>query len=716
MMRLLLVVALVVASACEAVAEEHFRWDLLGTEESREWQMDGVPDAGAYSVRMRLALASKGNKHGSRIEFTVDGVRIVSDGGGINAFDADGKRSLGADLRNRRYHDFVFVVDQGMLHITFDGDERKPLKANGPRGFKLVSHKSTVDVAWAEVSAGDMSGIWTCRNLIQNGGFETLANGYPFSWTTGRFGFGTFEDISNAAATRMRYRIDSEDAFEGTNAMRLAVGENEKSFPLWECWRARLNDEDYVLSVYVKALKPGTHVRLMAGEGDRTFASRTFGITNVWTRLTLPFHYEKGSQFRGGFALEGPGEALFDAAQLERGHEPTQFVTCPCKCEEVPPTPPQVMDTYYSEGPFVPAATNLPMRFTFLDPVRNSAHYGEEEYFPYGFNTESPYMGRDSFVRTLDLFATSGFNYIKFPVIGRTLEPGVLKEMLDAAWDRGIRVMLGLQSGADFRQSPDAVAAVTSVKGHPALMAVSIIDEGSIKSVTPEVRQERADEIRRALDGRIPVFMNECDLGVVIRESFSAADIASVDVYEVGFGEISSLYYVLKQFHDQVPERMKMFYPMSSGGITSDWPRDATREEVLAQAYIGYVLEMFGIVWWQGVPLSQESFDAVVQAKRERDIIDPSGFLNGTRAVVRCASRNDAVKFTARRHGKVVTVIAVNIENRRNWAAWEFPMGLKGTVRARIGDVSGVQIKDGLFLVDSFGPLERRVFEVDVER
>ena len=116
--------------------------------------------------------------------------------------------------------------------------------------------------------------------------------------------------------------------------------------------------------------------------------------------------------------------------------------------------------------------------------------------------------------------------------------------------------------------------------------------------------------------------------------------------------------------------------------------------------------------WWQGVPLTQPALDAVLQAKRERDLVDPSAFLDGDPADVRCESRNDAVKFAARRLTNGVTrVIAVNIENRPNAAKWTLPSAPKAA-KALVG--KGPDKVVGPTIEDAFGPLERRVYDISL--
>ena len=203
--------------------------------------------------------------------------------------------------------------------------------------------------------------------------------------------------------------------------------------------------------------------------------------------------------------------------------------------------------------------------------------------------------------------------------------------------------------------------------------------------------------------------VNEYDLGVISHADYSAADVASGDFYVVGLQEISAQYYILKQLRDENPDCVVGYYPMCTGHF-SIWGRDATPAEIIAQTYNGYVLEVFNVLWWQATPLSEVACEAVVQGKRERDLIDPSAFLDGTPVDVKCVSRNDAVKFTARRMKNGVTrIIALNIENRANDAEWTLP-GAPTEVKALIG--KGPDRVADTSIHDTVGPLERRVYDV----
>lgn len=289
-------------------------------------------------------------------------------------------------------------------------------------------------------------------------------------------------------------------------------------------------------------------------------------------------------------------------------------------------------------------------------------------------------------------------------------DPELLRRALEEAGKRGLYVELGIGFGVQSGKfKEDDLKVVKAVAHMPNVLFVNVFDE-MYAVLPPEKRREPMEFLRRELGPDVPVKFNEFDLGVINNMDWSLADIASGDFYVVGQQEISAQHYILKQFRDQHPDQLKTFYPFAAGHFTNCWLRDATSDEVLAQAYNGYILGLFNVIWFAAIPLTEPTQDAVVQAKRERDLIDPSAFLDGTPVDIRCESHYDAVKFTVRRLKNGVTrLIALNIENRPNAAKWTLPSAPK-SAKALIGKgpdkVAGSTIEDG------FGPLERRVYDL----
>lgn len=721
MKRLLAVFLLAGLAGCAGVVSEQgakpsgsgFRWELNGTGQTKTFVPEGIPSEGAYTVRFRAALMNAAN--GGRIVVEADGVCFRCTGDGFTLDNAGENhvipgqlddRNFDFSLRNRCYHDFLFVCLPDRIVLFGDGKEKRPvLKAkDAPHGFSFASVGADVDVTGFEAAAGDLRGTWSSRNMAINGGFEELNGGFPPYWTTYNFGFGSSDEIADLDGVRARYRIDDTVAWEGRNSMLL----DGTWVPFWECFMTRPKDEDYVFSAYVRTDCPGTKLELMADCWYNTFATKVVTVGSAdWTRFELPFH-SKFNSFRCGVRLQGgKGRAWIDGAQVEKGSKATDYVVHPCPCNDVPPNPPKVMDHYYATLKGARQPSGKPPRMARVDPKRNSFRFGDREYFMYGFTGFAPDT-RPVTKRALDQLQKWGMN-MHLAHGNLPKDPAKLRAALDECEKRGIKTSFAIRYDKKSGKLDTAgLAAVEAVADHPALLSIDLFDE-CYGQVTQEKRLAIADEVRRHTGNRIPISFNEFDLGVISHMDFSAADIASGDFYVPGLQEISAQYYILKQLRDDNPDQVVAYYPMAAGHF-STWPRDATSEETVAQAYIGYVLEVFNIKWWQAVPTTEAALEGIIRAKRERDLIDPSAFLDGEPADVKCESRNDAVKFTARRMRNGMTrVIVVNIENRPNAAKWTLPSAPKSAT-ALVG--KGPDKVVGATIEDEFGPLERRVYDI----
>ena len=708
-----ILLAALAAYAMVADAQDAFRWELKDTGESKTYSVKGVPEKGTYSVRLRAALMDVAK--GGVMKIVADGVALESRGAG---FMLSGSKenlvipgqldevNFDFTLRNRCYREFVFICAEDRLTLFGEGDEKRPILKHpgGLRGFELTCENADLDVKELEFEPRDMTGVWTCRNMLINGGMEELVNGYAPYWTTGGFGFDSPAQISDLKKTRECYHIDSTVAWEGTNSMFLA-----SKTPFYECWRTRPAGRDYVFSIYAKSDKPGSRLILEALEKYRNITNKTVELTSEWKRYEVSFNAGKAKSFRCGVRLSSGGCAWVDAAQVEVGTNATPFVARRTPQREIPPNPPKVMDFYYTDktAPKAPSG-NLP-RMAKVDPKRNSFRFGDKEYFFYGFvglRTEDTPEWR----KAMDLFAAWGMNmtssYMDIP------PPEVFRPLLDESERRGIKTRVYLRCNTkEFKPDEKLLGNLKNLKAvidHPNLLMIDMLDE-TYGRISAEDKRKYLDLVRKETGNKIPLCVNECDYGVINHADYSAADVAMGDFYVIGTQHIGAQYYVLKQLRDENPDSVIGFYPMCTGHFAI-WNRDATPAEIIAQAYNGYVLEVFNICWWYGVPLSEVACNAVAQGKRERDLIDPSAFLDGTPVAVKCASRNDAVKFSARKMKDGITrIIALNIEERANDAEWTLPE-TPAKVKALIG--KDPDCVAGNTIHDKFGPLERRVYDV----
>ena len=613
-------------------------------------------------------------------------------------------------IRNCMFHEFVVVRSPAGIRWWFDGDELKPIAFAGTpqRRFEFEVCNANVEISGFKALTGDHSDEWAPKNCIVNGGFEELHGGFPVAWTTEMFGIARTDALADLGEFRRGFRVDSSDAVEGTNSFRLGVFPGRKSALLAECWRKRLANENYVFSCYLKS-PDGSPVKVVmsALEGYMPCAKFEAVATGKWTRFELPFRTKKADQLR--MAFNAFGEVLVDAVQLERGSKATPYASRKWRNLDRPANLPKVLDGYMPEALPAPVRPSPSPHSPRVDAKRNSYKIGFGEFFPFGFMTEWAWDGIDNYRKSLAGIAKYGFNCIEVPNRGFPKSVDEMRELLDVGEQLGVKTIFYLAYDSKTglpKEGP--LSLLKAVRSHPGFLAVGTLDEvhGRISS---EQRKTCADAIRAELGDSIPIRFNEYDKGILGRADYSACDIASLDQYTSGNHDLSYLYQLLEMLKNDNPNKAIQFYPMATGHFTADWLRDSSPAEILAQAYFGYVQEVFNMTWWTAVPLEEGVLEALAQAKRERDAINPSAFLDGKRIAVRCQSPNDGIKFTARENDGMITIISVNLYGESRKAMWSLPR--KANKAEVLFEGRRVDVANTGF-TDFYAPYERHVYRI----
>lgn len=616
----------------------------------------------------------------------------------------------GQQVRNRFFHDYVLAREGDRFRWWLDGDEMRgtDFPKGAVRGFRLMTNDVGATMANFESVKGAIPGGWVPKNFVINGGFEELQDSYPIGWSTHTFGLGEIADMADMDTARRAFRIDG-GAFEGRRCMRLEKTGGRRSYPLWECWRNRPAETDWTYSVYLRADRPDVKVSLMALEGYESLSATEVMPTAEWRRYVLRFRSKRGVSLRVGLELRSEGVLWADAAQLERGRVMTAFETRRFHDIDMPENPPVVADHYLPQSYKAPDKVKAvpPPVSSRVNPSRNSYRLNGKEFFPFGFCVTGRYTGLADWERLLDVFAGNGLNFVEisneaFPKTGKEL-----RAILDAARKRDIAV--GFYCGYDGKSGAlktNQVELAASVREHPALLQVGLYDE-TWGNFSDKLRADNTAWARRQL-GDVPIKFNEFDAGVVTHFNYSVADVASVDMYYVGRQDVSAMYYLVNMLRQDNPNRVVMYYPMAAGRFTSDWMRDATPDEVEAQAYAGFCQEAFNTIWWIGMPLGPSVVPALARVKRERDVIDPSRFLDGKKAKVSCESPDDRVKFTARTDGKTLTVISFNASPAATEAVWSLPFDGEAKV---LFENRRVKVRNGT-MKDRFAGHGRHVYRI----
>lgn len=612
----------------------------------------------------------------------------------------------GQQVRNRFYHDYVLAREGDAFRWWLDGDEMPgtDFPKGAVRGFRLMTNDVGSTVADFVFVRGAIPSGWVSKNFVVNGGFEELQDGYPIGWSTHTFGLNDLADMADMNAARKRFRIDG-NAFEGRYCMRIERVEGRPALPLWECWRNRPAQTEFTYSVWLKADRPDMKVKLEVG--GLTEAVTT--VSTNWVRRSVRFRSGNGRQLRVGLKLQLPGVVWVDAVQLERGRELTDFEARKFHDIDIPENPPVVADHYLRKDYRAPAKAQAvpPPKSPRVNVKRNSYLHRGKEFFHYGFCIATRYTSQADCERFFDSLAALGCNYVQIPNESFPKTAEQMRGIFDAAAQRGIAICLycgyDAKSGSVVTNYIDLAA---TVKDHPALLQVDLYDEVWGK-FPDELRAANAAWVRSRM-GDVPIKFNEYDAGVVTHFNYSAADVASVDMYYVGRQDVSAMYYLLDILRKDNPNRVISYYPMAAGRYTSDWMRDATPDEIEAQAYAGFCQEIFNVCWWIGMPLGPSVVPAVARVKRERDAIDPSVFLDGEKAAVSCASPDDRVKFTARADGKTLTIISFNASPAATEAVWTLPFDGEAEV---LFENRCVKVEKGV-MKDRFARHGRHVYRI----
>jgi len=247
-----------------------------------------------------------------------------------------------------------------------------------------------------------------------------------------------------------------------------------------------------------------------------------------------------------------------------------------------------------------------------------------------------------------------------------------------------------------------------AVNDHPAFLAIGMLDEAYF-GLTPEQRRDLAAEVRSAVGGDVPIRFNEHHSGTLLNIDHSAADITSGDYYFVGTLDLSYLWGLVSILRANNPDKIVQWYPQAAGHLTHEWMRDPTPEEIKVQAYMGYVNEVFNVVWWANQPLTAPVMPAIAETRRELDEIGPAEFMDGEHAAVLCASSNDKVKFAAREKDGVLTIISVNVSTKPCVATWTLP---KTADEAKVLFENRSVYFGGTTFRDAYGPMERHVYHI----
>lgn len=172
------------------------------------------------------------------------------------------------------------------------------------------------------------------RNLLPNSGFEhATAPGYPDRWAGGLSSKYLSEETLTPRPDALLRQDDAEHV-EGACSVRLRGYIWFNSAPTRANRGVRLNsDTDYVFSCFMKADREDYRVRFNSVDKERHYVN----VGTEWQRYHWVVHTPKTSARLhvtllpiGSMRYDGPAEDMpvlwIDAAQFEKGTEPTEYV------------------------------------------------------------------------------------------------------------------------------------------------------------------------------------------------------------------------------------------------------------------------------------------------------------------------------------------------------------------------------------------------------
>ena len=178
--------------------------------------------------------------------------------------------------------------------------------------------------------AGDKENISMNPNLLNNSSFETCGNpGMPDYW--GTYHWGMWDELGAARFEQWQKQwcLDSTQHFDGKYSFRLSNDSSGTQMPyslfLTSCQIHLTEPGDHVFSVYMKSDKADTPVIMELFNGYLgKLKSEGVKVGTEWQRYSTSIKID-GSMATASIHLKNSGVVWVDAAQFERGTQPTAY-------------------------------------------------------------------------------------------------------------------------------------------------------------------------------------------------------------------------------------------------------------------------------------------------------------------------------------------------------------------------------------------------------
>ena len=242
-------------------------------------------------------------------------------------------------------------------------------------------------------------------------------------------------------------------------------------------------------------------------------------------------------------------------------------------------------------------------------------------------------------------------------------------ELMDAAAEQGMQILLELSEHARQQPEPDyeaIEAAVKRYRRHPALLAWYLVDEPDETGMDPAVAR-RIYELIRELDPYHPVYLvnNRPHTYAAYAE---ASDILAIDVYPIPRYPITRVRDSMRQARWTSLGRKPVWLVAQAFGGVEHWPRAPTAVELRNMVYQGVIQGAGGVLFYrhcqederhiQPLALWKEVQTLAAELAELAPVLMQPAFDAGARAAGR------GVEALIKKQGDDIYVFAVNVDTQ----------------------------------------------------
>ena len=248
-------------------------------------------------------------------------------------------------------------------------------------------------------------------------------------------------------------------------------------------------------------------------------------------------------------------------------------------------------------------------------------------------------------------------------------------------------------------------------RDNPALLAWLPVDEPELYATVEQTQKMIA--LYKEADPNHPVFMNNTHMGIPSRFAGLPGDIISIDDYLTNREgrKVKEIVRQVDMMNKAAIPSHRPVWMFISGNNLHNHTREPTAGEQVAQTYGCAIAGASGLTYFLGGPAGKEDWFAMRKVNREIMDLGPV-FLSVESAPAVICSTPD-IRFTTKRLGSSVYLLAVNLENSAHDEVRFELSGLSGGNAVVLFEDRMVDIDSGI-IADKFGPHERHVYRVEM--